>query len=207
MFAHVSQTIPCCDEITHNNSSNLTRLNEYYLFTDLGSEILYERRFAEKSEESHKSSARASCVKTSAEVSMSGGFMRSYAEGSGSYDESECKTSSEDEDFQKKESAESIRTISRGSKPKSLDEWIDSEFTPVVIQAELDEITNLFKNSILTNETGYGFEKSLDGDKIRSYFLTMMQLYCSLNLPNATSIKSADDVDNDCTGRLHFVNI
>ena len=176
-----------------------------FFITDLGSEILYERRFAENTTTNEKSSARSSCVKTSAEVSMSGGFLRTHADASGAFDDTECKASSQDESFQREQSSESIRTISRGSKPKSLDEWVDSEFTPVVIQAELDEITNLFKSSSLTNETGYGFEKSLNGEKIRDYFVTMMQLYCSLNLPNATAIKSADDVDNNCTGRYYAI--
>ena len=98
--------------------------------------------------------------------------MRTHADASGAFDGTECEASSDDKRFQREQSSESVRTISRGSKPKSLDEWVDSEFTPVVIQAELDEITNLFKNSSLTNETGYGFKKSLNGEKISEYFVT-----------------------------------
>ena len=91
-----------------------------------------------------------------------------------------CEAGSDEWGYQQETNSETSRTISRGSKPKSLDEWIDSNFTPTVIQAELDEITNLFKNSWLTDADGYGFSKAVDGDMIKSYYVTMM--HCRMQL-------------------------
>ena len=130
---------------------------------------------------------------------MSAGFMRSSIEASADVNMEACNSNSEDRKFQQEMSSDLTRIISRGSKPKSIEDWIDSTFTPIVIQSELDEITNLFKSQWLTNQTGYGIEKDINGTKIKKFFTTMMQLYCSLNLLNATSDQSADD---KCTGRL-----
>ena len=160
---------------------------------DLGSELLYEQRFATQTKDSKTSSDRAKCVKYSAKASVSVKIWGAYMETGGEGQNDACKSSSEDEAYEMESSSEMTRMISRGSKPKSLDEWVDSNFTPIVILAELDDITNLFKDAWLTESQAYGFKTTVNGTEIKEFFISMMQLFCGLVLPGLP--------DDECNGK------
>ena len=56
---------------------------------------------------------------------------------------------------------ESVRIVSRGSRPKDLNSWVDAAFTPVPIERTLMPISELFRQEWLTKSDSYGFDSDL----------------------------------------------
>ena len=77
---------------------------------------------------------------------------------------------------------EGTKTLSRGSRPKELESWIDEEFIPVPVKRYLEQITVLFKDEWLTQSSFYGFERDLAGSNITLMFEQIIPDYCSLML-------------------------
>lgn len=88
--------------------------------------------------------------------------------------------SNDDSKFEDSESSEVTKTISRGSRPKQLSDWVGEAFTPVPIHRVLESISNLFRSEWLTKNDLYGFDQDLDGFKIKDMFEENMLKYCSL---------------------------
>ena len=156
----------------------------YAKTTNLGAQLIYERRYRSKSDSKETESSRSGCTKmeAGASVSVSGGLGGVEASASSSNDE--CKGNAEGSAFEKGESFEQTRTISRGSRPKSLADWIDADFTPVAIKRTLNLITDLFKDEWLTASEAYGIDESLSGASIKTMFEKVIKRYCGLMLTN-----------------------
>ena len=102
----------------------------------------------------------------------------------------ECNALNEQSKFDSSEGIDSTRIISRGSRPKSLQEWVDADFTPVPIKRYLTPLSHLFKDEWLSKNEYYGFDKSLSGTKIATMFQQASSVYCSLMLE--------DVLDDNC---------
>ena len=94
----------------------------------MGAEYIYERRFSKKSRNSSSAAIRKNCVEKSAEASVGGSGYGFYASLSGHMDSSRCEDESDEHRFMKTESAEATRTITRGSRPVSLTNWINTGY-------------------------------------------------------------------------------
>ena len=162
--------------------------------TKLGAKMVYERRLSTQSKDVSDKAVRASCVKDEASAAISasydGAVSSVSAEAAASVSNTECNSVSEASTFGMTESFESTRIVSRGSRPKSLTEWIDSDFNPVPIVRYLDKMTALFKDEWLEKSIFFGFKNSLSGTQIESMFSQMITNYCSLLLEGI--------LDDDC---------
>jgi hypothetical protein len=162
--------------------------------TKLGAQLVYERRLETQSENVSDKASRSSCIKDEASASISASYdgvvnsASAEAEASGS--NNACANVSESSTFELSTSFESTRIVSRGSKPKSLTEWIDSDFNPVPIVRYLEKMTALFKDKWMEKSIFFGFESSLSGTQIESMFSQIIKTYCSLLLEGI--------LDDDC---------
>ena len=158
----------------------------YAKTTKLGAQLVYERRLSTQSKTSSEKDSRSSCVKDEASAAISASYEGLVGSASGSSEasgsNSNCNSVSEASSFGMTESFESTRIVSRGSRPKSLGEWIQSDFNPVPIVRYLDKITSLFKDEWLEKSIFFGFEKSLSGTSIESMFTQIIENYCGLLL-------------------------
>ena len=147
---------------------------------NLGAQLVYERRFKEKSKSSSEKNDRSGCVKDEAKASVSASGFGVKGSLSGNYSQNKCNGVKQGSAFAANEGFEGVKTISRGSRPKELKSWIDAKFTPVAIKRTLDKITTLFKDKWLTKSKHYGFKKSLSGSKITKMFLDIIPNYCQI---------------------------
>ena len=92
----------------------------------MGAELIYQRRFSKKSADASSSAKRSKCVETSAKASLGGSGYGFHASLSGSMGSSNCEDESNENSFKHDESAEATRTITRGSRPVSLNQWINT---------------------------------------------------------------------------------
>ena len=158
----------------------------YSSHTHLGAQLIYERRFESKSDSRSDKLARSGCVKTEADASVSAGYS-----GIGSVQvsaeveakQANCNSINQQSAFAADEGFESTKTISRGSRPKSLDSWVDESFKPVPILRTLDKISELFKDEWVTKNENYGFDMTLSGGKIEKMFNKAARKYCQIMLP------------------------
>ena len=154
----------------------------YSKVTKLGAQLIYERRFENTAKTSEEKKIRNGCVKDEAtfEVGVESGL--NSASVKGHFSNEDCKKSNEKSDFSNTEGFEAVKTISRGSRPTDLSKWIGANFTPIPIKRILDDLSNLFKDEWMTKSIFYGFEKDLDGSKIKAMYDTYIVQYCSLIL-------------------------
>ena len=154
----------------------------YSKVTKLGAQLIYERRFENTAKTSEEKKIRNGCVKDEAtfEVGVESGL--NSASVKGHFSNEDCKKSNEKSDFSNTEGFEAVKTISRGSRPTDLSKWIGANFTPIPIKRFLDDLSNLFKDEWMTKSIFYGFEKDLDGSKIKAMYDTYIVQYCSLIL-------------------------
>ena len=157
--------------------------------TKLGAQIIYERRYEKKSTTTDEEEQRSSCVKNEAALSVtaswkSGGILSSSREVSAEAKLAidNCKAANLKSSFALDSGVETTKTISRGSRPKDVSEWIDDEFTPVPIIRYLDTMTALFKDEWLTKNDFFGFDKDLSGENIARMFDEIASNYCELML-------------------------
>jgi len=158
--------------------------------TKLGASLTYERRFSKKSAENEDGMSRSECVKEEAKASLSGQHAVAGGEVKVSGKSKECESLKEDSKFSNEEGIESTRIISRGSRPKTLQEWVDADFTPVPIKRYLAPLSYLFKDEWLSKNEHYGFERSLRGRRLSKIFDDAFAKYCSLML--------GDILDENC---------
>ena len=154
----------------------------YSKVTKLGAQLIYERRFENTAKTSEEKKIRNGCVKDEAtfEVGVESGL--NSASVKGHFSNEDCKKSNEKSDFSNTEGFEAVKTISRGSRPTDLSKWIGANFTPIPIKRILDDLSNLFKDEWMTKSIFYGFEKDLDGSKIKAMYDTYIVQYCTLIL-------------------------
>ena len=123
--------------------------------TKLGAQIIFQRRFSSKTTSAEQAQQRAEC--TEIEVTIISNvvlyalhFKLFYVfqaaaslavegygygvEASAEYANKECDNVKSDSAFSESETFEATVTISRGSRPSSLDEWLSSDFQPTPIQ-------------------------------------------------------------------------
>ena len=165
----------------------------YSKTTNLGAQLIYERRFNSKSHSKEEQSRRSGCTKKEAmaSVGVSGGVINTISvDGSIEKQNTTCSENAAAQTFDQGEDFESVRTISRGSRPKELSDWVDADFTPVAIKRTLSLITDLFKDEWLTSNELYGIDQDLSGSEIKSMFTTVVKKYCGLMLRNI--------LDNNC---------
>ena len=151
--------------------------------THLGAQLLYERRFNKKATSRSDKSARSACTKDEARASVSGGGYGVKVAASVEGSNEDCNSVKQGSAFAADEGFEQTKTISRGSRPKSLKSWIDAAFTPVPIERELEKITELFRDDWMKVSVPYGFEKSLRGRRMKSMFDEAAKKYCQIMLP------------------------
>ena len=154
----------------------------YSKITELGAELIYERRFETNAQSTQEKKQRKECVKEEASFSISVEATVNKASASGSYNGSNCEGVNSGSDFSNNEGFEAVKTISRGSRPTDLKKWIDANFTPIPIKRTLEDISNLFQDKWMTKSVFYGFEKDLSGNSIRSMYNKYIGEYCSLVL-------------------------
>ena len=154
--------------------------------TKLGAQLVYERRLSSQSQDVQEKESRSSCVKDEAGASISASYDGAVnsvsAEAEASVSNQDCNSVSDNSYFGMTESFESTRIVSRGSRPKSLTAWIDSDFNPVPIVRYLEKVTALFKDEWMEKSIWYGFQNSLSGTLIESMFSQIITNYCSLLL-------------------------
>ena len=154
----------------------------YSKVTKLGAELIYERRFENTAKSVQEKKERNECVKDEADVSVGVSAGANEVKASGSYKNKDCEGMKKGSDFSNNEGMEAVNTISRGSRPTDLKKWIDASFTPVVIERTLDDISNLLQDRWMTKSTFYGFDKDLQGDRIKEMYNKYIEQYCSLIL-------------------------
>ena len=154
----------------------------YSKVTKLGAELIYERRFENTAKSIQEKKERNKCVKDDASVSVGVGYGQNEVKASGHYNNKDCEGVKEGSDFSNNEGMEAVKTISRGSRPVDIKKWIDASFTPVAIERTLDDISNLFQDKWMTKSTFYGFDKDLQGDRIKEMYNKYIEQYCSLIL-------------------------
>ena len=162
----------------------------YAKTTNMGAQLIYERRFSSKAKTKQEENERSECTKMEASASVGVSGVVNEFSASANASNKDCSSNKDKSAFDKGESFEGVRTISRGSRPKELKNWIDSSFTPVAIKRTLNKITDLFKDEWLTANEFYGIDEDLSGSGIKTMFEEIVQKYCGLML---TGI-----LDNDC---------
>ena len=154
--------------------------------TKLGAQLVYERRLTTQSKDDADKASRSSCVKEEASAAISSSYdgltSSVSAEAASSVSNNECDSVSQATTFGMTESFESTKIVSRGSRPKSLTEWIDSDFNPVPIVRYLEKMTSLFKDEWMEKSIFFGFKNSLSGTQIDSMFSQIIKNYCALLL-------------------------
>ena len=115
----------------------------YAKTTNLGAQLVYERRFNSKSNSNQEASERSACTKMEASLSVGVSSAVNEIEASVDMKRKKCEAAKQKSSFDKSESFEGVRTVSRGSRPKELKSWIDSTFTPVCFSICLF-LTNCF---------------------------------------------------------------
>ena len=152
--------------------------------TKLGSQIIYERRLESKATSSTEMKRRSECVAFEASASLKAEGYGQGVEAAASGGRDDCEGVQQGSDFSNKEGFEGVKIISRGSRPKDLHSWADSdnEFDPIPVERFLEPMTELFRNEWLSKSVFYGFERSLNGEKIQELFLEKVKSYCSLML-------------------------
>ena len=152
----------------------------YMKEVNLGAQLVYERRFKEKSKSSSEKNDRSGCVKDEASASVSASGYGVKAGLSFEAKQKKCNGVKQGSAFAASDGFEGVKTISRGSRPKELTSWIDAAFTPVAIKRTLDKMSTLFRDEWLTKNKHYGFKKSLSGTKIKKMFLEIIPNYCQI---------------------------
>ena len=155
--------------------------------TKLGAQLVYERRYETRSSNVDEQQERSGCVKNEAALSVTASWKVGWvgsneASASTEMKLNECKSTNEKSKFGLTDGIESVKTTSRGSRPKGLSEWIDSDFTPVPIKRYMDKVTALFKDEWLSESKFYGFDRNLSGVAIKGMFDQIVPNYCSLML-------------------------
>ena len=155
----------------------------YSKTTQLGSELVYERRFDSKEESGTMRMHRAGCVKQEAAASVT--VTGSVAGGSADFsmDKADCSDETQGSQYAASEGFESTRTVSRGSRPKDLNSWVDADFTPVPIKRTLTPISELFKDEWLESNPNYGFDVTLSGSNMKVMFDAAAKKYCQIMMP------------------------
>ena len=146
----------------------------------MGAELIYEQRYINKEQENSTTSKREECVKLSAHASLGGGGFGYYAKVTDQSDAEKCRNTVDENNKKQSESEDIQRTITRGSRPLSFQQWVNSDFTPVPLRKELLKISSLFRNEWLTNNTLYGMSRDLDGDSMKLLFESRINRYCEL---------------------------
>ena len=158
----------------------------------MGSKLIYERRYTSTSNTNEERKTRQSCVKSEAKaaVSASGSYGAASVEASVGYEQAKNKCASNDKDskFENSEASEVTRTISLGSRPTDLSNWVNADFIPVPIHRVLEKITNLFRKELLTKDHFYGFNEDLDGEKIKEMFIGLVPFYCEFFMSDYVSV-------------------
>ena len=150
--------------------------------TKLGAQLIYERRYQTKSESRDEQLARSKCVKHGAQLAVSGSGHGFEAGTEAGINNTICSKMNEDNKFALNEGFEAVKTVSRGSRPKKLEEWIDANFKPVPIRRVLENIDNLFVDEWMKKNSFYGFQRDVSGARIRVMFQRIIPSYCSLML-------------------------
>ena len=155
----------------------------YSKTTQLGSDLVFERRFDSKAKSTAEKKARAACVKQEASASVS--VEGAVASGSAEFgmDKEDCSSEASGSAAAAEEGFESTRTVSRGSRPKDLNSWVDADFTPVPIKRTLTPISELFRNEWLEMNANYGFDETLSGTDIKIMFDAAAKKYCQIMMP------------------------
>ena len=168
--------------------------------TSLGSELIYEHIFTTTASSKEERENRQKCVKSEAEGSVSGGGFGAELSASLGVGTGKCEESATDSAFEESESSEISKTIARGSRPKDLSNWVDADFTPVPIHRELQTMTELFQTNWLGKDIFYGFEKSLNGQKMKELF----DEYVTNNPEKVCELLMNNFLNKDCTPKSKY---
>ena len=150
--------------------------------TKLGAQLTYERRFETKSSSVDEEIERSKCVHQEASASVSASGWGTSVDVEGGFDEEVCGSLYEKSKFGLNQGIEGTKIMSKGSRPKELEAWVDEEFIPVPVKRYLEQMTFLFKDEWLAQSSFYGFERSLSGSNITFMFEEIVPDYCSLML-------------------------
>jgi hypothetical protein len=150
-----------------------------------GASLHYMRLFKKRSQSEAESIKRNSCFASAAEGCVGGGYSGTVevsAKACIDANFKECANSNDESESGSTSSTESIRIISRGSRPTSLDKWIGDDFTPVPIELNLVEYKELITDAYVTQSVEYGFQKTLNAAGIRALLEKGNSRYCELIL-------------------------
>ena len=150
--------------------------------TNMGAQLIYERRFASSVKDEATKAARKGCVKSEARASVGVEGYGNSIDASYGKDSNTCENVNEQSSFSSSDSVEGVRIVSRGSRPRTLADWVENDFKPVAIKRSLVEITSLFKDEWLTKSERYGFDVDLSGSNMKAMFERIIKDYCSLML-------------------------
>jgi C1A family cysteine protease len=179
------------DEKTKTWKAFVTEFGTHFMrTTKLGAQIIYERRLETKATSTTEMKRRSECVAFEASASLKAEGYGSSVDAAASGGRDDCEGVTQGSDFSQKEGFEGIKILSRGSRPTDLHSWVDQEFDPVPVERYLEPISVLFRNNWLAKSTFFGFEKSLNGEKIEEMFLEKVKSYCSIMLDST--------LDADC---------
>ena len=154
----------------------------YSKVTQLGAQLIYERRFETTAKSTEEKAERNACVKDEASVSVEVGNSFAKVSAEAKFSNKDCDGVKSGSDFSNTEGFEAVKTISRGSRPTDLKKWIDATFTPIPIRRLLEDISSLFQDKWMTKSVFYGFGKDLSGARIKAMYDRNIGQYCSLIL-------------------------
>ncbi len=177
----------------------------YVTTAKFGASLVYEMRYSKRSGSREEANARNGCLKTAASgcVSASSFFGSSNFKGCMNANNNQCVASRSSGISGFSASAESITIRSKGSRPKSVDDWASDEYNPVPIKMTLDVIANLIEEDSVSASEEYGFPRGdLDAEGLRGLLRRGNERYCELVLrrteEECNQILTGCGVADDC---------
>jgi hypothetical protein len=114
----------------------------------------------------------------SAEACVGGGGGGFSARGCVNTKNNQCQSSKNAGLNQNDQSDTTIEILSRGSRPKSLDKWLNEDFKPIPIQVTPIVISDLLTEENLKKDSAYGFDSDLDAAGIRALIFRGNKQFC-----------------------------
>ena len=160
----------------------------YIEHTNMGAQLIYEKRFNERTHNSTEDKIRHVCTKIEAQavVSTSSNTVFRYNTSTEiNATLSECDKIRNKYHLEASESSDAVKIVTRGSRPKDLTAWVDADFKSVPIHRRLRRLNDLFRDEWLTHNDLYGIQTSLSGARINAVWDEILpDEYCSLMLSN-----------------------
>ena len=140
--------------------------------TQYGSSIVVEQISTDRSLSSSQASKRKSCFEFSVEsclgYSLSVILLGEVKSNNCFLDQmAECTEENSASSSDNINIESTINIISKGSRPSSLDEWALANYNPIPLKLTLTPLIELLRDENVSNDTAYGFDKSLNAAGIK----------------------------------------